>query len=125
VFHFAHRQRRTQAGLFWKKVCNRKALDRGLPPSEPWASIPDDPHAAELTEKALKDPGSLVQVAAATSLAQMHASGADATLKEAVNDRNLSVVMAAAHALHLLNDPGVLRDLLRRSTPVRGRMIRA
>ena len=41
----------------------------------------------------------------------MHASGADAGLKEAVNDRNLSVVMAAAHALHLLNDPGVLRAL--------------
>lgn len=67
--------------------------------------IPDDPHAAELAEKALKDKSSAVRVAAATSLGKMHASGADARLKEALNDKSLPVVMAAAHALCLLNDP--------------------
>ena len=67
--------------------------------------IPDDPHAAELAEKALKDPSSLVRVVAATSFGQMHASGAGTSLKQAVNDKNLSVAMAAEHALYLLNDP--------------------
>ena len=35
----------------------------------------------------------------------MHASGAGTSLKQAVNDKNLSVAMAAEHALYLLNDP--------------------
>jgi HEAT repeat protein len=67
--------------------------------------IPDDPHATELAERALKDTNSSVRAAAATALGQMHAAGADASLKRALNDKNLSVVMAAAHALRLLNDP--------------------
>ena len=67
--------------------------------------IPDDPHAVELAEAALKDKNGSVRTAAATSLGQMHAAGANASLKEALNDKNLSVVMAAAHALRLLNDP--------------------
>jgi HEAT repeat protein len=67
--------------------------------------IPDDPHATELAERALTDNNSLVRAAAATSLGQMHATGADASLKQALDDKNLSVVMAAAHALRLLNDP--------------------
>jgi HEAT repeat protein len=67
--------------------------------------ITDDPHSVELAEAALKDKNSSVRAAAATSLGQMHATGANASLKEALNDKNLSVVMAAAHALCLLNDP--------------------
>ncbi|MGA7403088.1 MAG: HEAT repeat domain-containing protein [Candidatus Sulfotelmatobacter sp.] len=67
--------------------------------------IPDDPHAVELAEAALKDKNSSVRTAAATSLGQMHATEANASLKVALNDKNLSVVMAAAHALRLLNDP--------------------
>lgn len=67
--------------------------------------IPDDSHAVELAEAALKDKNSSVRAAAATSLGQMHAAGANASLKEALNDKNLSVVMAGAHALCLLNDP--------------------
>lgn len=69
------------------------------------ALIPDDAHAVELAEQALKDPSAPVRAAAATALGQMHASGADASLKLALNDRDLSVVMASAHALRLLNDP--------------------
>jgi len=67
--------------------------------------IPDDAHAAELAEKALKDPSGFVRAAAATAIGQMHASGADAVLRQALNDKQLTVVMAAAHALRLLNDP--------------------
>ena len=67
--------------------------------------IPDDPNAVELAEKALNDPNALVRAAAATALGQMHASGADAALKQALKDKQLRVVMAAAHSLRLLNNP--------------------
>lgn len=67
--------------------------------------IQNDSHAAELAEKALKDPKAPVRAAAATALGQMHAKDADAALKQALNDKELTVVMAAAHALRLLNDP--------------------
>lgn len=88
-----------EAGLKDKSSGHRLAAVRVL------GLIPDDPHAAELAEEALKNANSSVRTAAATSLGQMHASGADASLKQALNDKNLSVVMAAAHALRLLNDP--------------------
>jgi HEAT repeat protein len=68
------------------------------------AHIPNDPHAIELAETALKDKSSTVRAAAATSLGQMHASAADSSLKQALNDKNFSVVMAAARSLLLLND---------------------
>jgi HEAT repeat protein len=87
-----------EAGLAQKSAAKRLAAVRVL------GLIPDDPHAAELAETALKDKNSSIRTAAATSLGQMRASGADASLKEALNDKNLSVVMAAAHALRLLND---------------------
>jgi HEAT repeat protein len=67
--------------------------------------ISEDLHAAELAVRALKDPNSDVRAAAATALGQMHATSVDASLKQALNDKNLSVVMASAHALRLLNDP--------------------
>jgi HEAT repeat protein len=87
-----------EAGLTQKSAARRVAAVRVLGP------IPNAPHAIELAEKALKDKSSLVRAAAATSLGQMHASAADSSLKAALNDKNLSVVMAAAHALLLLND---------------------
>ena len=88
-----------EGGLAQKSAGKRLAAVRGL------GLIPDDPHAAELAEKVLKDPSGSVRAAAATALGQMHATGADADLKDAVNDKQLTVVMAAAHALFLLNDP--------------------
>ena len=88
-----------EAGLAQKSVGQRLASVRVL------GLISDDPHAAELAETALKDRNSSVRTAAATSLGQMHATGANASLNEALNDKNLSVVMAAAHALCLLTDP--------------------
>jgi HEAT repeat protein len=67
--------------------------------------IPDNPQASALAEKSLHDPRTSVRAAAATALGQMHASGANAALKQALQDKELPVVMAAAHALRLLNDP--------------------
>jgi HEAT repeat protein len=88
-----------QRGVGSKIVSQRLAAVRAL------GLIHEDPHAAELAEKALKDSNASVRAAAATALGQMHASGADADLKVALNDKRLPVVMAAAHALRLLNDP--------------------
>ncbi|MGA9758979.1 MAG: HEAT repeat domain-containing protein, partial [Candidatus Sulfotelmatobacter sp.] len=88
-----------EAGLEQKSSTQRLGAIRVL------GLIPDDPHSVELAEAALKDKNSSVRAAAATSLGQMHATGANAGLKGALNDKNLSVVMAAAHALCLLNDP--------------------
>ena len=88
-----------EAGLGQKSAGQRLAAVRVL------GLIPDDHHAAELAEKAMQDRNPSVRAAAATALGQMHASKADASLKQALNDKNLAVVMAAAHALRLLNDP--------------------
>lgn len=88
-----------EAGLGHKSSTQRLGAIRVL------GLISDDPHAVELAETALKDKNSSIRTAAATSLGQMHATGANASLKEALSDKNLSVVMAAAHALCLLNDP--------------------
>lgn len=88
-----------EAGLGHKSSTQRLGAIRVL------GLISDDPHAVEFAETALKDKNSSIRTAAATSLGQMHATGANASLKEALSDKNLSVVMAAAHALCLLNDP--------------------
>jgi HEAT repeat protein len=87
-----------EAGLAQKSASQRTSAVRIL------GLIPDNPHAAELAEAALKDENSLVRTAAATSLGEMHASSADSSLKAALDDKSLSVVMAAAHALLLLKD---------------------
>jgi len=88
-----------QAGLNDKHSGSRIAAVRVL------GLIPNDPHAADLAEKALRDKNSAVRAAAATALGQMHVPGTDASLRQALNDKSLSVVMAAAHALRSLNDP--------------------
>ena len=88
-----------EGGVAQKSPSQRLAAVRVL------GLIPDDPHAAELAEKALRDPSGFVRAAAATAIGQMHAAGADAVLRQALNDKQLAVVMAAAHALRLLNDP--------------------
>lgn len=88
-----------EAGLTQKSSARRLTAVQNL------SRIPNNDHAIELAEKALKDKNSGVRAAAATALGLMHASAADAELKQALKDKNLAVVMAAAHALSLLNDP--------------------
>ncbi len=62
-------------------------------------------HAAKIAENALDDPEVAVRSAAAAALGQMHATGAAPALKKALNDKDVRVVLAAAHALALINDP--------------------
>lgn len=88
-----------EAGLGDKSSGQRLAAVRTL------GLIPNDPHAAELAEKALQDRNPAVRAAAATALGQMRAFKANAALKQALHDKDLHVVLASAHALHLLDDP--------------------
>jgi HEAT repeat protein len=64
-----------------------------------------DPHAIELSEKALKDPDEKVRAAGATALGEMRAKGSIPKLHQALKDDDVGVVMASAHALHAMGDP--------------------
>ncbi len=60
--------------------------------------------ARGLAEGALEDPKPEVRIAAATALEEMHAIESIPKLQKALSDENISVVMAAAHALRSLKD---------------------
>lgn len=60
--------------------------------------------ARELAESALSDKVPEVRVAGATALGQMHATESIPKLEQALADRKVAVVMAAAHALRELKD---------------------
>jgi HEAT repeat protein len=86
-------------GTHQKRAGSRVAAVRVL------GLLPQDEQAAQMAENALKDSSPLVRAAAATALGQMHASEAAEELKQMLNDKDLHVEMAAAHALQQLNDP--------------------
>ncbi|HKV78728.1 MAG TPA: HEAT repeat domain-containing protein [Candidatus Sulfotelmatobacter sp.] len=67
--------------------------------------LPDNHGAIQLAQEALRDPKPEVRVAAATALGKMHALGSVPQLKELLSDRQFSVTLAAANALHELKDP--------------------
>jgi HEAT repeat protein len=64
----------------------------------------DDTHARELAESALQDPNPDVRVAGATALGQMHATESVPKLEQALADKKVAVVMAAANSLRQLKD---------------------
>jgi HEAT repeat protein len=66
------------------------------------------PQAEKMAEVALRDPLSDVRTAAAHSLGEMEAKAAIPALKEALNDNDPAVVLAAAQALRAMNDPASL-----------------
>jgi HEAT repeat protein len=63
-----------------------------------------DPKAAELADHALGDSKPEVRSAAATALGQMHSTASIPKLKQMLSDKEVSVVLAAARALHEMND---------------------
>lgn len=67
--------------------------------------VAKDTQAQALAEKGLKDEKEEVRAAAAGALGAMHATGAIPLLKAAIQDKDVSVVLAAAHALHEMKDP--------------------
>lgn len=66
--------------------------------------LPNNASAEELAMKALDDEKAQVREAAATALGEMFAVHALPKLREALNDRETSVVMASARALDTLKD---------------------
>jgi len=66
--------------------------------------LPNDSTAIGMAEEALKDGAPEVRSAAATALGEMRASGSFLKLEGALDDKDPSVALAAAHALHLLQD---------------------
>lgn len=78
--------------------------------------IDNDANARKLAEDALQDPKPEVRVAAATALGKMHATESIPQLQQALSDRKIPVVMAAARSLTELDDNdaayGVYYDLL-------------
>ena len=87
-----------------KDGTHEKSAERRVAAVRVLGLITEDPQAIQMAENALNDRSPLVRSAAATALGQMHASGADAELRQALNDKDLHVVLAAAHALRQLND---------------------
>jgi HEAT repeat protein len=69
------------------------------------ALLVENPQAAEMAEKALRDEKPEVRTAAARALGQIRSPKSVPKLRKALSDPENSVVMAAAHALVLLKDP--------------------
>jgi HEAT repeat protein len=63
-----------------------------------------DRKAVQFAEEALKDRDPRVRAAAAAALGQLQAKDAIPALKDALNDRAVPVVLAAAHSLFLLKE---------------------
>ena len=64
----------------------------------------DDRKAGELAERALGDSKPEVRSAAATALGQMRSTASIPKLKQTLSDKEIPVVLAAAHALQEMND---------------------
>jgi HEAT repeat protein len=67
--------------------------------------LPGDPEATEMAQRALLDRRHEVRAAAATALGLMGSKVSIPELKKALSDNDPSVVLTAAHALQVLNDP--------------------
>jgi HEAT repeat protein len=87
-----------QTAAFSKKTEERTNGIRAL------GLLRDNTHARKLAESGLKDPNPDVRAAAATALGQMHATESIPVLEQALSDKRVAVVMAAAHSLRELKD---------------------
>jgi HEAT repeat protein len=67
--------------------------------------LPGDAEATAMAQRALQDRKHEVRVAAATALGLMGSKVSIPELKKALTDKDPSVVLTAAHALQVLNDP--------------------
>ena len=87
-----------QAGLNDKSFTKRHDAVRAV------ELLVGDPKAVTIAEKALADPAPEVRGAGATALGQLHSTASIPKLKEALKDKEVSVVLAAAHSLWVLGD---------------------
>jgi HEAT repeat protein len=61
--------------------------------------------AVQYAIRAIQDPNALVRASAASTLGELHAVAAVPALKAALLDKEITVMLAAAHALYVLKDP--------------------
>lgn len=79
--------------------------------------LPTDTRARKLAEKALADPKPEVRSAGAAALGEMGSRRSIPKLRKALDDKDPSVALAAAHALHRMHDNssyGVYYEILTR-----------
>jgi HEAT repeat protein len=88
-----------QSGLHDRKASNRTVAVQAL------SLLPGNRRATSFALSALQDSNAGVRTAAAVALGQQHARTAIPALKNALNDSEIPVVLAAAHSLLLLKDP--------------------
>ena len=83
-------------------ACSKRTADRtnGI---RALGVLRNDTHARELAEAGLNDPKPEVRAAAATALGQMRAKQSIPKLEQALSDKKVRVVMAAAQSLRDLN----------------------
>ena len=94
-----------QAWTILKDGVEDKSADKRAKALQALVLLPANRRAEEMAVRALADPSSNVRAAAANSLGQMGDSGARPKLREALNDKEIKVVIAAANALYALKDP--------------------
>jgi HEAT repeat protein len=88
-----------QSGVRDKSARTRAIVIRAL------SLAPGDDAAERLVVEALKDPVTEVRISAATSLGRMKAKNSIPALKDALEDNEVGVVLAAASSLRNLGDP--------------------
>lgn len=67
--------------------------------------LPNNQRAREMAERALTDENADVRLEGATALGQMGAVSSRQKLRDALNDKDAKVVVAAANSLYILKDP--------------------
>jgi HEAT repeat protein len=88
-----------------KEGVSDKSSDRRAKAVHALRLLPKNHRAEEMAEKALSDENFDVRTEGANALGQMGAISARPKLRNALDDKELKVVIAAANALYLLKDP--------------------
>jgi HEAT repeat protein len=95
---------RDQAWLVLRSGLSEIKAPKRLEAVKALSLIPGDRNAERLALHALEDNNASVRTAAAATLGQLHATSAIPALKEALSDKDISVVLAATYSLFLLKD---------------------
>ena len=94
-----------QAWTILKDGVGNKNAEKRTKAVQALALLSANRRAEEMAQNMLSDPSPVVRAAAATALGQMGDISARAKLRNALDDREAKVVIAAANALYALKDP--------------------
>src|SRR5579884_755767 len=90
--------------VLWLGFHNPRAAKR-MEAVKALSLISGNRRAVTFSLRALNDRDSRVRTAAAATLGELHATNAIPALKAALSDKDISVMLAATHALYVLKDP--------------------